>query len=60
MAWALVLVAVIGIGLPAGAWAVARRLPPPRPASRLGVGYDPTDKWLLTGISFPRKRRLLH
>jgi hypothetical protein len=53
MAWALVLVAVIGIGLPIGARAVARRLPPPRAVNRLGVGYDPADKWLLTRYQLP-------
>jgi hypothetical protein len=53
MIWALVLVVVIGIGLPVGAWAVTLRLPPPRPVSRLGVGYDRTDKWLLTRYQLP-------
>lgn len=48
MVWALALIAVIGVGLPLIAWAVTRRLPPPRPGNRLGVGYDSVDKWLLT------------
>ena len=47
MAWALALVAVIGVGLPMAAWLITRRLPPPRAVSRLGAGYDAVDKWLL-------------
>jgi hypothetical protein len=53
MVWALALVVVIGAGLPVGAWAVTRRLPPPRLGNRLGVGYDPVDKWLLTQYQLP-------
>lgn len=47
MVWALVLVVVIGAGLPVGAWAVTRKLPPPRRWNSLGVGFDSIDKWLL-------------
>lgn len=54
MVWALLLlVAVIGAGLPVSAWAVTRRLPPPRPGNRLGVGYDSVDKWLLNRYQLP-------
>jgi hypothetical protein len=53
MVWALVLVVVIGVGLPAGAWALTRKLPPPRPGNRLGVGYDSVDKWLLNRYQLP-------
>jgi hypothetical protein len=51
--WALVVVVVIGVGLPVGAWAVTRKLPPPRPGNRLGVGYDSIDKWLLNRYQLP-------
>jgi hypothetical protein len=57
MVWALVVVAVIGIGLPVGAWAVVRRLPPPRPVSRFGVGYGQADKWLLNRYQLPPRDR---
>ena len=51
--WALALVVVIAVGLPVGTWAVTRKLPPPRPVSRLGVGYGRADKWLLTQYQLP-------
>jgi hypothetical protein len=53
MLWALALVVVIAIGLPVGAWAVTRKLPPPRRVTRLGVGYGRADKWLLTQYQLP-------
>lgn len=46
MAWALVLVVVIGVGLPVAAWSITRLLPPPSPARRPGRGYDGIDRWL--------------
>jgi|SRR5215467_3426954 len=53
MTWALVVVVIIGVGLPVDALAVTRRPPPPRPGNRLGVGYDPIDKWLLDRYQLP-------
>ena len=52
MVWALVLV-VIGVGLPVTAWAVTRKLPPPRPGDRLGAGFDRVDRWLLNRYHLP-------
>ncbi len=53
MAWALTIVVAIGVGLPTAAWLITRRLPSARPASRLGVGYDAIDKWLLDQYQLP-------
>lgn len=46
MAWALVLVVAIGVGLPVAAWLITRRLPPPSTAGRAGRGHDAIDRWL--------------
>jgi hypothetical protein len=47
MAWALVLAAVIAVGLPLAAWWLSRDLkPPPQPLGRPTVRSDPIDRWL--------------
>jgi len=48
MAWALVLVAVIAVGLPGAAWWLSRNLKPPAvPLGRPTPRSDPIDRWLL-------------
>ncbi len=49
MAWALVTVVVIGVGLPFAAWRLGRRLEAARPPSSHGLGppADAVDKWLI-------------
>ena len=47
MAWALVLVAVIAVGLPGAAWWLSRNLKPlALPLGRPTPRSDPIDRWL--------------
>ena len=47
MAWALVLVVVIAVGLPGAAWWLGRNLKPPAlPLGRPTLRSDPVDRWL--------------
>ena len=58
MAWALVLVVVIGVGLPMAAWSITRRRPSARQAvNRRGAGYDSIDRWLLDQYQLPPHER---
>ncbi len=52
MAWAVAAIAILGLGVPIGAWIYTRRRPLP-PVSRLGTGYDPIDQWLLHRHGLP-------
>jgi len=52
MVWALAVIAVLGVGVPVGAWSYTRLRPLP-PVSRLGTGYDPIDRWLLEHHGLP-------
>lgn len=49
MAWALVVVVLVAVGLPLAAWWLSRDLKPaPYPLGRPGSRSDPVDRWLFS------------
>lgn len=59
MAWAVAVIVVIGIGVPAAAWLISRRLGTRRQVSAGGLGppADAVDSWLIEKYQLPALQR---
>jgi len=59
MAWAVAIIVVIGIGVPAAGWLIARRRGMQRHVSASGLGppSDAVDKWLIETYRLPARQR---
>jgi len=58
MAWAVAIIVVVGIGVPAAAWTIARRgMRRQASASGLGPPADAVDKWLIEKHRLPALQR---